>query len=286
MLRIVDASVVYQTGVCARGDVNLRFDCGLSARACGSSSASRQHAATVDGLPDQHARHTLNDMDGQIVYPSEASAGAGMSNRTEPISRREFSSMGRPRHGPLKGSAKPYVSLEVGKNAMKARSLKVAGIGLATTMLASAGANAAEIKVNQFDRCANGAGGPQGAIRACDGAQARDHLRHRRAVEAADRQRRDVRHRHPNSRFGRRPGQGRPGCAGNYGRRGDGRDWRCHSKGAPKPDISTADAFKRALLNAKAIAYSKEGQSGTAMARIIIERNGSLSGSISHELAI
>jgi molybdate transport system substrate-binding protein len=39
--------------------------------------------------------------------------------------------------------------------------------------------------------------------------------------------------------------------------------------GAPKPDIGTAEAFKRAVLNAKAIAYSKEGQSGAAMARII-----------------
>ena len=43
--------------------------------------------------------------------------------------------------------------------------------------------------------------------------------------------------------------------------------------GAPKPDISTADALKRTLLNAKSIAYSKEGQSGTAMARLI-ERLG------------
>ncbi len=32
--------------------------------------------------------------------------------------------------------------------------------------------------------------------------------------------------------------------------------------GAPKPDISTVDAFKRALLNAKSIAHSKEGASG------------------------
>jgi molybdate transport system substrate-binding protein len=43
--------------------------------------------------------------------------------------------------------------------------------------------------------------------------------------------------------------------------------------GSPKPDIGTAEAFKRSLLNAKSIAYSKEGQSGTAMARII-ERLG------------
>lgn len=32
--------------------------------------------------------------------------------------------------------------------------------------------------------------------------------------------------------------------------------------GAPKPDISSVEAFKRALLNAKSIAYLKEGQSG------------------------
>jgi molybdate transport system substrate-binding protein len=43
--------------------------------------------------------------------------------------------------------------------------------------------------------------------------------------------------------------------------------------GAPKPDIGTPEAFKRTLLNAKSIAYSKEGQSGTAMARLI-ERLG------------
>ncbi len=44
-------------------------------------------------------------------------------------------------------------------------------------------------------------------------------------------------------------------------------------KGAPKPDISTADAFKRTLVNAKSIVYSKEGASGASMARLI-ERLG------------
>jgi molybdate transport system substrate-binding protein len=44
-------------------------------------------------------------------------------------------------------------------------------------------------------------------------------------------------------------------------------------QGAPKPDLSSVEAFKKALLGAKAIAYSKEGQSGTAMARVI-ERLG------------
>lgn len=33
-------------------------------------------------------------------------------------------------------------------------------------------------------------------------------------------------------------------------------------EGAPKPDISTPEAFKRALLNAKSVAYPEEGASG------------------------
>jgi molybdate transport system substrate-binding protein len=43
--------------------------------------------------------------------------------------------------------------------------------------------------------------------------------------------------------------------------------------GAAKPDLSSAEALKRALLSAKAIAYSKQGQSGAMMAEII-ERLG------------
>lgn len=43
--------------------------------------------------------------------------------------------------------------------------------------------------------------------------------------------------------------------------------------GAPKPDISSVDTFKRALLNAKSIAYLKEGQSGVYLAGIL-ERLG------------
>jgi molybdate transport system substrate-binding protein len=43
--------------------------------------------------------------------------------------------------------------------------------------------------------------------------------------------------------------------------------------GAPKPDISSTEALKRSLINAKSIVYSKEGQSGTYMARLI-ERLG------------
>lgn len=39
--------------------------------------------------------------------------------------------------------------------------------------------------------------------------------------------------------------------------------------GTPKSDISSADAFKRALLNAKSIAYVKEGASGVAFAALI-----------------
>ena len=44
-------------------------------------------------------------------------------------------------------------------------------------------------------------------------------------------------------------------------------------KGAAKPDISTPDALKRALLDAKSIAHSKEGQSGT-MAVKLMEKLG------------
>jgi molybdate transport system substrate-binding protein len=43
--------------------------------------------------------------------------------------------------------------------------------------------------------------------------------------------------------------------------------------GAPKPDVSTVDAFKRALIAAKSIAYLKEGQSGLYVAQMI-ERLG------------
>jgi molybdate transport system substrate-binding protein len=43
--------------------------------------------------------------------------------------------------------------------------------------------------------------------------------------------------------------------------------------GAPKPDVSTVDAFKRSLIAAKSIAHLKEGQSGLYVAQMI-ERLG------------
>ena len=43
--------------------------------------------------------------------------------------------------------------------------------------------------------------------------------------------------------------------------------------GSPKPDISSVEAFKRALLDAKSIAYLKEGQSGVYLAGLL-ERLG------------
>ena len=43
--------------------------------------------------------------------------------------------------------------------------------------------------------------------------------------------------------------------------------------GAPRPEIGTEASFKRALLNAKSIVHSKEGQSGTYMSSLI-ERLG------------
>lgn len=39
--------------------------------------------------------------------------------------------------------------------------------------------------------------------------------------------------------------------------------------GAPKPDVSTVDAFKRALLNAKSVAHSESGASGTHFKNVI-----------------
>ena len=44
-------------------------------------------------------------------------------------------------------------------------------------------------------------------------------------------------------------------------------------KGAPKPDIGTVDAFKRAMLNAKSIGYLKIGTSG-AMVAAMLQRIG------------
>ena len=40
-------------------------------------------------------------------------------------------------------------------------------------------------------------------------------------------------------------------------------------KGAPKPDISSVDAFKNALINAKSIAFTTAGQSGLQFAKVI-----------------
>lgn len=44
-------------------------------------------------------------------------------------------------------------------------------------------------------------------------------------------------------------------------------------KGAPKPDVSSVDAFKRTLLNAKSISHSTEGASGLHF-KNVVERLG------------
>ncbi len=43
----------------------------------------------------------------------------------------------------------------------------------------------------------------------------------------------------------------------------------CVRKGAPKPDISTVDAFRKALLDAKSVAYTQTGQSGIYFASLL-----------------
>lgn len=45
----------------------------------------------------------------------------------------------------------------------------------------------------------------------------------------------------------------------------------CVLAGAPRPDISTVEALKRTLLNAKSVSYSKAGQSGMHMAKVIAQ---------------
>lgn len=40
-------------------------------------------------------------------------------------------------------------------------------------------------------------------------------------------------------------------------------------KGAPRPDVSTVDAFKQAMLKARAVAYSKAGASGIYFSKLI-----------------
>ena len=44
-------------------------------------------------------------------------------------------------------------------------------------------------------------------------------------------------------------------------------------KGAPRPDVSTVEAFKQAILNARAVAYSKAGASGIYFSKLV-ERLG------------
>ena len=56
------------------------------------------------------------------------------------------------------------------------------------------------------------------------------------------------------------------GTRTNFARLGIGIEVRA---GAPKPDISSVEAFKRALLNAKSIAYLKEGASGVYLAGLL-----------------
>ena len=45
----------------------------------------------------------------------------------------------------------------------------------------------------------------------------------------------------------------------------------CVRAGAPRPDISTVEALKRTLLAAKSLSYSKSGQSGMHMAKVVVQ---------------
>ncbi len=52
--------------------------------------------------------------------------------------------------------------------------------------------------------------------------------------------------------------------------------------GAPLPDVSSVDAFKRTLLSARSIAYLKEGQSGVYLARLLADL--SIAAAIEHKV--
>ena len=41
------------------------------------------------------------------------------------------------------------------------------------------------------------------------------------------------------------------------------------AKGTPKPDISSVDAFKRTLLNAKSVGYNPDSESGILFLEIL-----------------
>ena len=56
---------------------------------------------------------------------------------------------------------------------------------------------------------------------------------------------------------------------GNARRRRPRRHRRGLKKGAPKPEISTADAVKRTLLNAKSVSHSAEGASGVYLQNLL-----------------
>ena len=58
----------------------------------------------------------------------------------------------------------------------------------------------------------------------------------------------------------------------------------CVLAGKPRPDISTVDALKQTLLNAKSLAHSKVGQSGIHMAKLI-EQLG-VADAVRHKLII
>src|SRR5581483_3559418 len=93
---------------------------------------------------------------------------------------------------------------------------------------------------------------------------------HRRDI---DRHRRHFHSQPPSTRRGRRRGDRRRRGAARFHRRRSGETGKLHAAGAPKPDLSTVEALKRALLNAQSIAYSAS-VSGDYLTKELVQRLG------------
>ena len=110
-----------------------------------------------------------------------------------------------------------------------------------------------------------GAAGAGAGVRKADRSQGDPRQRHGRCADEADRRRRSVRSRRAHAGRGQRPfrqGQVRRRQPDRISRVSASASWS--RTGTPKPDISSVDAFKKALLAAKSVAYIDPAAGGSS----------------------